>query len=118
MIKCKEGPNKECMYCESFLECYENKPIIITNDIKENAVENAASYTSSTYKEAVNHPSHYNGGQYEVIDVIEDWNLDFCKGNAIKYIARAGKKDKSKEIEDLQKAVWYLNREIKNLEEK
>jgi hypothetical protein len=63
----------------------------------------------------VTNPSHYTDGKIEVIDFIEDKKLGFCKGNAIKYIARAGKKDSSKEIEDLEKAVWYLNREIKAL---
>ncbi len=63
--------------------------------------------------EKINHPSHYGGDTvYEVIKVIEAWNLGFNTGNAVKYIARAGKKDKSTEIEDLKKAVWYLNREI------
>ena len=54
----------------------------------------------------VNHPKHYNFGRIEVITAIEDWNLDFHKGNAVKYVSRAGKKDPSKEIEDLQKAIW------------
>ena len=56
------------------------------------------------------HPSHYNIGNYEVIDVIEDWKLNFHLGNAIKYIARADYKDDPKS--DLRKAIWYLNREI------
>ena len=60
----------------------------------------------------VEHPSHYVFGNIEVIDVIEDWNLNFHLSNAIKYIARAGKKDPEKEIEDIQKAIWYLNRYI------
>ena len=65
----------------------------------------------------VDHPSHYGGDDntYETIKVIEAWNLGFCLGNAVKYISRAGKKDKSKEIEDLEKAVWYLQREIDKL---
>lgn len=63
----------------------------------------------------VNHPSHYTDGKIEVIDFIEQKNLNFHRGNAVKYIARAGKKDPEKEIEDLRKAVWYLNREIKRL---
>lgn len=65
----------------------------------------------------VNHPSHYGGedNPYEAIKVIEAWNLGFCLGNAVKYISRAGKKDKSKEVEDLEKAVWYLQREIDRL---
>lgn len=65
----------------------------------------------------VNHPSHYTAGKFETIEVIEDWGLDFCLGNAVKYISRAGKKDPSKEVQDLQKAVWYINRRIKQLEE-
>lgn len=67
--------------------------------------------------DAVNHPSHYTDGKIEVIDFIEDKNLDFCLGNAVKYISRAGKKDPAKEIEDLKKAVWYINRRIQELEQ-
>lgn len=63
----------------------------------------------------VNHPSHYTDGKIEVIDFIEQKNLNFHRGNAVKYIARAGKKDPKKEVEDLRKAVWYLNREITRL---
>jgi hypothetical protein len=64
--------------------------------------------------EAVNHPKHYGGGDnpYEAIKVIEAWNLDFCLGNTVKYISRAGKKDPTKELEDLNKALWYLQRRI------
>ncbi len=65
--------------------------------------------------DTVNHPSHYTDGKIEVIDFIEDKGLNFHRGNAVKYIARAGKKDKYKEVEDLEKAVWYLNREINRL---
>lgn len=64
----------------------------------------------------VNHPSHYTDGKIEVIEFIEDKNLNYHKGNAIKYICRAGKKDPSREIEDLQKAEWYIHREIQRLE--
>lgn len=63
--------------------------------------------------EAVNHPSHYNSGKIEVIDFIDDQKLNFARGSAIKYICRAGKK--LNEIEDLRKAVWYLEHEIKIL---
>jgi hypothetical protein len=67
--------------------------------------------------EAVNHPAHYGGedNTYEAIKVIEAWELDFCLGNTVKYISRAGKKDKFREIEDLQKARWYLDRRIGQL---
>lgn len=62
--------------------------------------------------EAVNHPQHYGGkdNPYEAIKVIEAWNLGFCLGNTIKYISRCGKKDD--EIQELEKALWYLQREI------
>ena len=60
----------------------------------------------------VNHPSHYTDGNIEVIDFIEDKKLNYHLGNAVKYISRAGKKDPEKYTEDLQKAVWYLQREI------
>lgn len=63
----------------------------------------------------VNHPSHYTDGKIEVIDFIEDKGLNFHRGNAVKYITRAGKKNKKKEVQDLQKAIWYLNREITRL---
>lgn len=63
----------------------------------------------------VNHPSHYTNGNIEVIDFIEDKNLSYHLDNAVKYISRAGKKDPEKTAEDLQKAVWYLNRYIELL---
>ena len=63
----------------------------------------------------VNHPSHYTDGKIEVIDFIEDKKLGFHLGNAVKYIARAGKKDPNKEVEDLKKAIWYINRRIANI---
>jgi hypothetical protein len=71
-------------------------------------------------KEAVNHPNHYGGENnvYEVIKVCEAWGLDYDAYlfNVVKYVARAGKKVKEKEIEDLKKAAFYLERKIKNLE--
>ena len=67
--------------------------------------------------EKINHPSHYNTGKYEAIEVIEDWGLGrgFNLGNAIKYVSRAGHKNPETEIEDLEKAAWYINREIERL---
>lgn len=66
----------------------------------------------------VNHPSHYTWLKdkcgVEVIDITR--HLDFNIGNAIKYLLRAGHKDPTKEIEDLQKAIWYINDKIKLLE--
>jgi len=70
-------------------------------------------------KEQVNHPVHYGGENniYEAIKVIDNWKLGFSLGNAIKYISRAGKKNTNKEIEDLKKAIWYIEHHIKIQEE-
>jgi hypothetical protein len=80
-------------------------PVVHSNDL---IMEN---------KEMVNHPSHYGGAEnvYEAIKVIEAWELDFHLGNTVKYISRAGKKNQEKELEDLLKAKWYLDRKIENL---
>jgi hypothetical protein len=67
--------------------------------------------------EHVEHPKHYNLGRFEVIDVINDWKLNFQRGNAIKYLARAGRKSKDTEIQDLKKAIFYIEDEIRRLEE-
>lgn len=66
---------------------------------------------------AVHHPSHYADGWSngaEVIDITE--HLNFNRGNAVKYLARAGRKDEAKELEDLNKALWYVQREIDRLD--
>ena len=63
--------------------------------------------------EKVDHPKHYNYGQIEVIDAIEDWELGFHAGNVIKYVARH--KRKGKPLEDLEKAKWYIERLIQQL---
>ena len=70
--------------------------------------------------EQVNHPDHYGGknNEYEAIKVIDAWELGFSLGNTIKYISRAGKKGKNKELEDLRKAKWYLEHHIEQLEKK
>lgn len=68
-------------------------------------------------KEKVDHPAHYGGkdNPYEAIKVIEAWQLGFSLGNAVKYIARAGRKPDAEMSEDLRKARWYLDRAISNL---
>lgn len=79
-------------------------------ELRQTKVEN-----SPKEFDEVNRPKHYCDGKIEVIDFIEDKQLNFCRGNAVKYIARAGKKNKSTEIQDLEKAVWYLQHEIETL---
>lgn len=66
--------------------------------------------------EKVDHPAHYGGvdNPYEAIKVIDAWGVSFCLGSVLKYVCRAGKKHSR--IEDLRKARWYLDHEIKRLE--
>ncbi len=73
----------------------------------------------------VNHPNHYksDNNKFEVIDIIEFFNLNFHRGNVLKYLLRSGKKmeegydNVEKEVEDLEKAIWYLRREVKRIRE-
>lgn len=79
---------------------------------------NADSYKpakkTSTQDDAISHPSHYTQG-IECMDYIESHKLNYARGNIIKYVTRAGLKDASKEVEDLEKARWYLDREIERV---
>lgn len=65
----------------------------------------------------IDHPNHYGGedNPYEAIKVIESWKLGFNLGNTIKYISRADKK--GNRFEDLQKARWYLDRELSTMDD-
>ena len=92
--------------------CLEQKTCKVSVSWEEEIVD------CDSYREAVDHPDHYGGGDnpYEAIKVIEAWELGFCLGNAVKYISRAHKKGTP--LQDLKKAAWYLEREILNLEEK
>lgn len=66
-------------------------------------------------KDAIN-PKHYEGSNgLLAIEIVEQFNLGFCLGNAVKYICRAGKKDPAKEVEDLKKSIWNIERRIKQL---
>ena len=70
--------------------------------------------------EYVDHPLHYGGkdNPYECIKVMREWGLDknFCLGSALKYLSRAGKKPKETAIQDLKKAIQYIDMEIKEME--
>ena len=67
--------------------------------------------------DAVNNPTHYNShpSGVEAIEITQ--HMNFCKGNAMKYLWRSGIKDSAKEIEDLRKAIWYIEKEILRLQE-
>ena len=118
-----EDKLKGCINCKYYKNNYRCERLSITNieEIYEPCQyweECIDEVKEETVKEddPVNHPKHYTDGRIEVIEYIEDKNLGFCLGNAIKYISRAGKKEKDKEIQDLRKAVWYLERRIYELE--
>ena len=68
--------------------------------------------TVKSLRDPVEHPAHYTFGKIEVLDAIEDWGLDYHRGNILKYLVRAGKKG-DKLIEDLRKARFYLDRYIR-----
>ena len=72
------------------------------------------SNTSEIVKE-VNHPEHYTQGEIECIDYIEDKDMNYRIGNAIKYLTRY--RDKGTPVKDLEKAIWYINREIDKIKE-
>lgn len=63
------------------------------------------------------HPEHYNTGKIEVWDFIIDQDLPYCLGDAVKYIARCGKKDQATKVQDLEKAKAYIDREIQRINE-
>ena len=69
------------------------------------------SYNGEDIEDPVNHPNHYTQFPVEIIEITE--HLNFCKGNAVKYVARS--EFKGNEIQDLEKAKWYIEREIKRL---
>ena len=101
--------------CRELEGCY--SPHISDDDVIKNYEIVFGNESNEPAIDPVNRPAHYTDGKIEVIDYIEDKKLGFCLGNAIKYISRAGKKDPDKEVEDLNKAIWYINRRIKEIQE-
>lgn len=76
--------------------------------------DHVTDYSPRVTVDQVNHPPHYMMVGVEAIDITEQFN--FNRGNAMKYIIRAGKKDPAREVEDLMKAQFYIDREIKRIE--
>ena len=103
---------KDCNTCK-----YKEVPDLFPPCCDCNNHSNYEKIRDEKINDVINRPAHYTDGKIEVIDFIEDKKLGFCLGNAVKYIARAGKKDPTKEVEDLKKAEWYIKRRIKELEE-
>ncbi len=114
-----ESPKESwpCNICEGYNKyvnrnIYINQPdtIAIRKWDAEDAFNEQKTWKKPAVEDNINSPQHYTKGKYEVIDVIEDWNLNFRLANAVKYIARH--EHKGKPEEDLKKALWYLQREI------
>ncbi len=104
-------PEKMCDGCKAALHC-------MPTPIAQGAIDPPGTHISVSFlappmdlpiPDFVNHPPHYKGKKFESIDIIEDFDLGFHLGNAIKYILRAGKK--GDRVEDIRKAIWYLERE-------
>lgn len=109
--------NKEECGCEE-CQCEKDPKMTYMYDSMQPSLLNAGSipefsdyieFTITDSKESVNHPDHYSPGVYEAINVIEHYNLGFHLGNSVKYILRAGKKHDNVK-EDIEKAIWYLER--------
>lgn len=106
-------PDNKCM-CKQFREqdypgechcgLYEKVEVNMNNKVEVNMNK-------------VEHPSYYTSGKTEVWDFIKEQKLNYFLGNAIKYISRAGKKNKDTYVEDLNKAIVYINKEISNYKE-
>lgn len=105
-----------------------NDDILTVDDVLTNPIEEAVSTKvpkgvyAEDHNDMVNHPSHYTSGRFEVIDyIIQEYGWDFLPQNVIKYISRAGLKSDpnmtkdEKKLEDLQKALWYLDKYIDEL---
>lgn len=114
-----ESPKESwpCQACEGYNKyvtrnIYINQPdtTAIRKWDAEDAFNEQKTWKMVPVEDNINSPKHYTNGKYEVIDVIEDWNLNFRLANAVKYIARH--EHKGKPEEDLKKALWYLQREI------
>ena len=115
----KDEFEEPCVRCKGtaipISEEYKTRPDLWTDGVLYRVGGALLAHIDGMANDPVNHPSHYNKGKIEVADFIADQKLNFDRGNAVKYICRAGSKDPSKEIQDLEKAIWYINHEIKML---
>lgn len=119
-------PGDRCDFCGLFFLghvhlCESIVPVVTVCDRCGTSVydERHACYTAAKVNDAVKAPSHYcDGRQYEPRKVIRDWGLSWEIGSAVKYLARAGRKDKDKQVEDLRKAIEFIQFEIEGLEAK
>ena len=111
---CRYCPiKKTCHMCDGQWSNLDTKTLEKCDDICKAYISNRVNIIND---DNINHPTYYTKGEIEVWDFIKDKNLNYDRGCAIKYICRAGLKDENKTIEDLKKAINYLNHEIEHLE--
>lgn len=96
----------ERQYVKKVNAAYKTKKVLVQPDHLDKAVA-----LIKTQTDLVNHPPHYKSGGIETIDFIEAKDLNYRLGNVVKYVSRAGRKN-SDPVQDLEKAAWYLQREI------
>lgn len=109
--------HRDCVNCPSLAPaCWEGIAQTFPDDVVRKVHKEL--FPEQYQNDPVNHPSHYTSGKIEVADFIADQRLNFDRGNAVKYLCRAGAKDPACEIQDLEKAIWYINHEIKTLKER
>ena len=112
---CSDTLCSECpLRCQEWVNKHPTHGCLVIGDASEGELDRALEIFACNQKEsnAVNHPSHYNQGKYECIEVmVETFGIEaaknFCLLNAFKYIWRAGEKNGR---EDIEKAIWYLNK--------
>ena len=105
------------LWCGSWGDAGSLLPDVTPEEAPKRLLQDFPRDKVETPDDPVQHPAHYTTGKIECIDYIEDKELGFHLGNAVKYITRAGKKDPAKTVEDLEKAIWYIQRKIELLKE-
>ena len=123
MSECDNWEKRKKMLEENGWSCvdyqWKNGGLKVSTCVIEAMSDNTFTYfidNCTAETDTINHPSYYTDGKIEVSDFIADKNLNFFRGNVVKYVARAGKKNAETEVEDLQKARWYIDREIERWE--
>ena len=106
-----------CPLSENGNYCYETMSTNRSEDAVCEDYEKVFGKGKAPVSDPVSHPAYYTQGKIEVADFIADQKLNFNRGCAIKYVCRAGVKDPACEVQDLEKAIWYINHEIKSLKE-
>lgn len=107
----------ECVLDDCACTGFLNRTPTLSPEKVERLIKAYPNAVPSETPEAVEHPAHYNSGKIEVWDFIIDQGLSYCLGDATKYICRAGKKDSTKRVQDLEKAKQYIDREIKRIQD-